>query len=54
MLKGRGVLEFEDGERMVIGVGDYVTIPRHLRHRVVETSADMLWLAVHAKANETD
>jgi cupin 2 domain-containing protein len=30
VLKGRGVLEFEDGERMLVGVGDYVTIPRHL------------------------
>jgi cupin 2 domain-containing protein len=54
VLKGRGVVEFEDGETMVVAEGDYVTIPRHLRHRVVETSEETLWLAVHAKANETD
>lgn len=52
VLKGRAVLEFEGGETMVVAEGDYVTIPSHLRHRIVETSEETLWLAVHAKANE--
>lgn len=54
VLKGRAVLEFERGETMVVAEGGHVTIPRHLRHRVVETSAETLWLAVHAKAIEKD
>jgi cupin 2 domain-containing protein len=52
VLKGRAVLEFDGGETMVVAEGDYVTIPRHLRHRVAETSEETLWVAVHAKADE--
>lgn len=48
VLRGEGVLEFADGTRRTLGPGDYVTIPRHLRHRVAETAADQptVWLAV--------
>ena len=54
ILKGRAVIEFDGGETLVVAEGDYVTIPRHLRHRVAQTSEDTLWLAVHSKANEKD
>lgn len=38
-----------DGALIDLGVGDYVLIPAHTPHRVLETSAQppCLWLAVH-------
>jgi len=29
--------------------GDYLTIPRHVQHRVAQTSAETIWLAVHLR-----
>ena len=49
VLKGRAVLEFSDGETTVMAEGDSLVIPKHVRHRVRETSAETVWLAVHAK-----
>jgi cupin 2 domain-containing protein len=54
VLKGRAVLEFESGATTAVAEGDYVTIPRHLRHRIAETTEATLWVAVHAKAKEND
>lgn len=51
VLKGRAVLEFED-EAVALGEGDYLTIPKHARHRVRETSDETIWLAVHAKTRK--
>jgi cupin 2 domain-containing protein len=43
-----------EGERFprVLGPGDFVEIPAHVRHRVEWTDADepTIWLAVHFKA----
>jgi cupin 2 domain-containing protein len=52
VLKGRAVVEFEDGAAVEMTAGDHLTIRRHLKHRVRETSDETLWLAVHANANE--
>ena len=49
VLKGRAVLEFADGGITVMAEGDNLVIPKHVRHRVRETSAETVWLAVHAK-----
>jgi len=49
VLKGRAVLEFADGGITVMAEGDSLAIPKHVRHRVRETSAEAVWLAVHAK-----
>jgi cupin 2 domain-containing protein len=48
VLAGEGVLEFADGSTRTLRAGDYLTIPRHLRHRVAATAADRptVWLAV--------
>lgn len=48
LLQGRARLLVE-GDELVLGPGDYLFIPAHTRHRVVETSAEppCLWLAVH-------
>lgn len=46
VLRGTATLEFAGGERVELREGDYLTIPRHLRHRVARTSAETIWLAV--------
>jgi cupin 2 domain-containing protein len=51
VLRGRAALEFESGESFEMREGDYVIIPSHVKHRVVKTDAETIWLAVHAKQN---
>lgn len=49
VLRGRGIVEFEDGRTVELGPGDYLDIPAHTRHRVAFTDPGevTLWLAVH-------
>lgn len=49
VLKGKGVVAFESGEKVTLGPGDHLTIPAHCRHRVAWTAPDeeTIWLAVH-------
>ena len=49
VLRGKATLEFEGGELVRMQEGDYVTIPRHLKHRVQQTDAKTIWLAVHVR-----
>ncbi len=49
VLRGNAVLEFADGEIVELKEGDYLVIPRHVRHRVAQTGAETLWLTVHVK-----
>lgn len=48
LLQGRARL-WVAGEERVLGPGDYLHIPPHTPHRVIETSAEprCVWLAVH-------
>lgn len=49
ILKGKGVVAFENGEEVTLGPGDHLHIPAHRRHRVAWTDPDeeTVWLAVH-------
>jgi cupin 2 domain-containing protein len=47
LVKGEATLEIHDQPALLLQAGDYVLIPAHVRHRVVHTSADAKWLAVH-------
>ena len=49
VLRGTATLEFTDGAQMELKAGDYLTIPRHVKHRVARTSSETIWLAVHIK-----
>ncbi len=49
VLRGSAALEFADGEIVELAAGDYLTIERHVKHRVARTSAETIWLAVHVK-----
>ena len=50
VLRGKATLEFEGGELVRMQEGDYVTIQRHVRHRVQQTDPKTIWLAVHIRA----
>ena len=49
VLRGVATLEFAGGESAEMKEGDYLVIPRHVRHRVRRTSRETIWLAVHMK-----
>ena len=49
VLRGSASLEFSDGDLVELKPGDYVTIPRHVKHRIARTSEETIWLAVHVK-----
>jgi cupin 2 domain-containing protein len=46
VVRGKATLEFEGGDLVRMQEGDYVTIPRHVRHRVQQTDSKTIWLAV--------
>lgn len=50
VLRGSAAIEFDDGRFVEMAAGDYLTIPRHVRHRVARTEAETIWLAVHVAA----
>ncbi len=47
LLRGRAVLEV-DGRSRALAPGDHVHLPAGMPHRVIETDAGTVWLAVHA------
>lgn len=49
LVAGSATLRFADGRKVDLGPGDYLLIPRHLRHRVERTDPERetVWLAVH-------
>lgn len=49
VVRGKTALEFEGGELVRMQEGDYVTIPRHVKHRVHQTDPKTIWLAVHVR-----
>jgi cupin 2 domain-containing protein len=52
VMRGEAVLEFEGGELVRMKEGDYVTIPRHVKHRVQQTDPNTIWLAVHIRGEK--
>src|SRR5574341_1406851 len=50
VLRGGAMLEFDSGELVAMNEGDYLTIPKHAKHRVRQTGPETIWLAVHLKA----
>ncbi|HEY7320330.1 MAG TPA: cupin domain-containing protein [Candidatus Binatia bacterium] len=52
VVRGTATLEFEGGEMVRMREGDYVTIPRHVKHRVRDTDPRTIWLAVHIRSEK--
>lgn len=50
LVRGRARLRLDDRD-LELGSGDYLWIPARTPHRVLETSPDALWLALHAEAS---
>ena len=48
VLQGEGELSYDDGSRIKLGVGDYLLIQAHQKHRVEYTSIEppCIWLTV--------
>lgn len=48
VLQGLGVIEYENGEQLMLNVGDYVYLPAHVKHRVASTvkNEHTIWLAI--------
>lgn len=49
LLRGGATLEFADGNLVELKEGDYLAIPPRVKHRVQQTAAETVWLAVHVK-----
>jgi cupin 2 domain-containing protein len=49
IMRGSATLEFEGNELVELKEGDCMTIGKHVKHRVLRTSAQTLWLAVYVK-----
>jgi cupin 2 domain-containing protein len=49
VIRGTATLEFASGEQVELKAGDYLTIGRHVQHRVARTSKATIWLAVHLR-----
>ena len=48
LLSGGATLDV-GGERLDLAVGDWVLLPAHVQHRLVETVPGSSWLALHAR-----
>ncbi|MHB9098148.1 MAG: cupin domain-containing protein [Syntrophales bacterium] len=55
LVKGSAALRFSDGREIALAPGDYLLIPRHVRHRVERTDpeGETVWLAVHFGGEST-
>jgi cupin 2 domain-containing protein len=51
ILKGGAIISFETVKEIILGVGDYINIPAHAKHKVSWTNPEMetIWLAIHYK-----
>lgn len=47
VLEGTARLAYGDGSVITLRKGDFVLIPRRVKHRVAHTSDPCIWLAVH-------
>lgn len=46
LLKGRAVMSFSNGSKITLNEGDFMNIPKNLKHRVDFTEDPTIWLAV--------
>lgn len=51
LVRGNAVLEFDDAPKSHLKAGDCLLLPARQRHRVLSTSGDALWLALHLKTS---
>ncbi|WP_263079417.1 cupin domain-containing protein [Endozoicomonas sp. Mp262] len=51
VLKGEGTITFDDGHNICLQEGDFITIPKHKKHKVSRTDPNhvTVWLAIFYK-----
>lgn len=51
LLQGNAIIELENAKTIEMKSGDYLTIPKHQKHRVKNLSKDpnCIWLAIHGE-----
>lgn len=51
LVQGNAKILFGDNEEVCLGLGDYIFIPKHRKHRVTFTSENpqCIWIAIHGK-----
>lgn len=52
IVKGEGIIAFEDGRTRTLQPGDHLLIPAHCRHRVEYTANDTIWIAVFSRPEQ--
>ena len=52
VIEGKAILEFEGGSKRELSTGDYINIPAHVKHKVVQTDPNQItiWLAIFYKS----
>lgn len=50
LIEGEATMAYADGSLHAMRKGDFLFIRAHMRHRVLSTSTDALWLALHIHA----
>ncbi|UOG17579.1 cupin domain-containing protein [Acinetobacter sp. PK01] len=52
VVEGKAILEFEGGSKRELSTGDYINIPAHVKHKVVQTDPNQItiWLAIFYKS----
>ena len=53
LVSGAATLAFDDGRELPLAPGDWALLPAGCRHRVAQTAAATVWLAVHARHPDT-
>jgi len=51
---GSATLAFEDGTKLTLAAGDWITLPARQRHRVDAVSDDAVWVAVHLRTGDAE
>ena len=49
ILEGEARLGFVDAQERLLRRGDFLLLPRNMKHRVLFTSNPCIWLAIHAQ-----
>ena len=52
VVEGTARIAYPDGSGISLAKGDYLFLPRHVRHRVAYTSAPCVWLAIFGELRE--
>lgn len=47
VVEGNATIGFENGQKVELGRGDHLFLPKNVKHQVLRTSSPCIWLAIH-------